>query len=396
VGVGDAGDFWVGSASQNTAMAFNPSQLSFAATKGSSSPAAQTVQITNSGNGTLNTVTTSINYTSGSGWLAVSKSGAGNAQTLTNTVTLGSLAIGTYAATVKVSCANAQPDSAVYSVGFQVIDSSLSLANVTVTPAICTTTTWSTVSFGAVATSGTGTNLGQLPTFKWTVSGSQSIDSTKGIFSAGSVAGGPYTVTGAATYKGVTKTATATVLVYRPVTITAPLQGATYKVGDTLVISWTRLANTTTTGLDIQLTTSNGVEWTSLIESVLIQDGNAAYYKGNVGTYKWKIPKSFIGAAGNTIQSASNQCKVQLEAPYDLVKATKDVSGVFAIASTAAINRPSANLIKSGKNAAIAMYDIRGRRIVNFKNVHSGVLIEQISGQGARLIVNTESRNRLP
>ncbi|MDD5675664.1 MAG: hypothetical protein PHC61_15960, partial [Chitinivibrionales bacterium] len=65
VGVGDAGDFWVGSASQNTAMAFNPSQLSFAATKGSSSPAAQTVQITNSGNGTLNTVTTSINYTSG-------------------------------------------------------------------------------------------------------------------------------------------------------------------------------------------------------------------------------------------------------------------------------------------------------------------------------------------
>ncbi|MDD5673168.1 MAG: hypothetical protein PHC61_03305, partial [Chitinivibrionales bacterium] len=225
----------------------------------------------------------------------------------------------------------------------------------------------------------------------WTISGSQSIDSTSGLFSAGTTAGGPYTVTATATSKGVTKSSTATVLVYRPVTITAPQQAATYKIGDTLTISWTRLANTTTTGLDIELTTDQGINWATLVESVLIKDGNAAYYQGNVGTFKWKIPP-LLG----TINTASNKCQVRVQAPYDNIKLTKDVSGVFTIASTAVINRPGANLIRSGKNAAVAIYDIRGRRIANLNNVHSGVLIEQISGQGARLIVNTERRNRLP
>ncbi|MDD5675756.1 MAG: hypothetical protein PHC61_16420, partial [Chitinivibrionales bacterium] len=189
-----------------------------------------------------------------------------------------------------------------------------------------------------------------------------------------------------------------TVLVYRPVTITAPVQGATYKIGDTLAISWTRLANTTTTGLDIELTTSNGLEWTSLINNVLIKDSNSVYYKGNVGTFKWKIPQSFTGAAGNTIQSASNQCVLRLNAPYDVQKLSRDVSGVFTIAGTPVIRRQGENLIgsdRSGKSASVLMYDIRGRKIANLKNVRSGVLIA-ISGQRAQLMVNTESRNRLP
>ncbi|MDD5675951.1 MAG: hypothetical protein PHC61_17405, partial [Chitinivibrionales bacterium] len=232
-GLGDGGDFWVGSASNATTMVLNPATLNFVAEKGGASPAAQTVQIGNSGSGTLNTVTNSISYTSGSGWLTVSAGGTGNAQTLSNAITVGSLNIGTYAATVTVSCGNAQPASALYTVALQVIDPSLTLANVTVTPAKCTTSTWSTVPFTAVATTGTGVNLGQLPAFKWAVSGGQSIDSTSGLFSAGSAPGGPYTVTASATYKGVTKSSTATVLLYRPVTITAPLQGATYKIGDT-------------------------------------------------------------------------------------------------------------------------------------------------------------------
>ncbi|MDD5675658.1 MAG: hypothetical protein PHC61_15930 [Chitinivibrionales bacterium] len=396
-GVGNGGDFWIGTASQNTAMVLNPASLSFAAEKGGASPAAQTVRITNSGSGTLNPVTTGISFTSGSGWLTVSAGGTGNAQTLTNTVTPGSLAIGSYQATVTVSCGNAQPASAVYSVALQVTDPSLTLANVTVTPAKCTTSTWSTIPFTAVATAGTGAIVP--PAFKWTVSDGQSIDSTRGIFSAGSTSGGPYTVTASATYKGVTKSATATVLVYRPVTITMPVQGATYKIGDTLTISWTRLANTTTTGLDIQLTTSNGLEWGSLIQSVLIKDGNSAYYKGNVGTLKWVIPKSITGPSGDTIQCAANQCKVRLYAPYDYINETEDVSAAFIIAGTSAISRPSGNLVgrdRSGKSAAVVMYDIRGRKIANIKNAHSGVFIEQISGLGARLIVNTERRNNLP
>ncbi|MDD5672789.1 MAG: hypothetical protein PHC61_01380 [Chitinivibrionales bacterium] len=401
-GPGDAGDFWVGSATQTAAtMVLNPATLSFAADKGSASPAAQTVQITNSGIGTLNTVTTSISYTSGSGWLTVgSPSGSGNTQTLSNTISLGSLNIGTYAATVTVTCGNAQPTSATYTVALQVTDPALTFANLIVTPAKCTTSTWSPITFAALATSVGGAGLVPQPTFKWTIEGGQSIDSTSGLFSAATTAGGPYTVTATATSKGVTKSATATVLVYRPVTITAPLQAATYKIGDTLTISWTRLANTTTTGLDIELTTDQGLNWSSLVESVLIHDGNAAYYQGNVGTLKWKIPLSFIGPTGNTINCASNKCMVRLNAPYDNIKLTKDVTGVFTIASTAVINRPGANLMssdRSGKNAVVLMYDIRGRKIANLNNAHSGVLIEQISGQdGARLIVNTERRNRLP
>ncbi|MDD5674766.1 MAG: hypothetical protein PHC61_11420, partial [Chitinivibrionales bacterium] len=193
-----------------------------------------------------------------------------------------------------------------------------------------------TILYSAAATAGNGASL--TPTFKWTISGGQSIDSTSGIFSAGSAAGGPYTVTATAAYNGVTKSATATVLVYRPVTITAPVQAATYKIGDTLVVSWTRSANTTTTGLDIQFTADNGLNWSSLIESVLIHDGDAAYYNGNIGTFKWKIPQSFVNSVGSTITCASSQCKVELKAPYDpATKATKDVSGVFTIGGTPGI-----------------------------------------------------------
>ncbi|MDD5676182.1 MAG: hypothetical protein PHC61_18565, partial [Chitinivibrionales bacterium] len=231
-GEGDGGDFWVGTASQSTTMVLNPATVSFAAEKGGASPAAQTVQIANSGSGALNTVTIdSIHYANGAGWLTVGVGGTGNAQTLTNTVTLGSLAIGTYSATVNVSCANSQPKTALYSVVLQVTDPTLTLANVTVTPAKCTTSTWTTIPFTAVATANTGAVVP--PAFKWSVSGGQFIDSASGLFSAGSAPGGPYTVTASATYKGVTKSSTATVLLYRPVTITAPLQGATYKIGDT-------------------------------------------------------------------------------------------------------------------------------------------------------------------
>ncbi|MDD5675815.1 MAG: hypothetical protein PHC61_16715, partial [Chitinivibrionales bacterium] len=158
-GLGDGGDFWVGTQSQITVMVLNPASLTFAANHGATSPAAQTVQVTNSGSGTLNAVTTSISYSSGSGWLSVTAGGSGNAQTLTNTVALGSLAIGSYSATVNVTCTNAQPQTASYTVAFQVTDPSLTLANVTVSPAICTTTTWSTILYSAAATAGNGASL---------------------------------------------------------------------------------------------------------------------------------------------------------------------------------------------------------------------------------------------
>ncbi|MDD5675792.1 MAG: ADP-ribosylglycohydrolase family protein [Chitinivibrionales bacterium] len=119
-------------ASGTTTMVLSPASLTFAATHGATSPAAQTLQIANSGSGTLNTVSTGISYTSGSGWLTVAAGGSGNAQTLINTVALGSLAFGSYVATVTVACANAQPTTATYSVAFQVT------APISVTPGVVT------------------------------------------------------------------------------------------------------------------------------------------------------------------------------------------------------------------------------------------------------------------
>jgi len=79
-------------------------------------PASQNDTVRNVGTGTLATVTTSISPTSAT-WLAVTRSGTGNTQILQNSVTVGSLAAGTYNATVTVSATNA-PVSASYTVTF--------------------------------------------------------------------------------------------------------------------------------------------------------------------------------------------------------------------------------------------------------------------------------------
>ena len=101
-------DLYVGSPlPPGPALSLSPVSLSFSATEGGSNPSSENVSVSNSGDATLNTVSTSITYGSGSGWLSVSRSGSGNSQSLTNSVNISGVSPGGYSATVEVSCGNA-------------------------------------------------------------------------------------------------------------------------------------------------------------------------------------------------------------------------------------------------------------------------------------------------
>src|SRR5208282_4572045 len=54
---------------QAPAIGLSPTSLSFSAVVGSANPSAQTVDVTNTGGGTLSGLSASVSYTSGSGWL---------------------------------------------------------------------------------------------------------------------------------------------------------------------------------------------------------------------------------------------------------------------------------------------------------------------------------------
>src|SRR5512132_2455121 len=81
------------------------SSVAFTDTVGTASPAAATVNVTNSGAGSLAAIATgTITYdNSASGWLSVSLSGTSVPAVLTLTASIGTLAAGTYTASVPVT-----------------------------------------------------------------------------------------------------------------------------------------------------------------------------------------------------------------------------------------------------------------------------------------------------
>ncbi|HSJ13833.1 MAG TPA: fibronectin type III domain-containing protein [Longimicrobiales bacterium] len=99
-----------------------PATLAFTATQAGASPAAQTVQISNTGGGTLSGLSTSVTYPGGQpqNWLTVSLSGTTAPATLTVGATTGSLASGTYTATIGVSASGAANSPQQVSVSFEV------------------------------------------------------------------------------------------------------------------------------------------------------------------------------------------------------------------------------------------------------------------------------------
>jgi hypothetical protein len=96
---------------------------SFSGTQGAAGPAPQTVAITNEGGGTLSGLATAVSYTSGpaEGWLTAALSATSAPSTLTLTATTGSLAPGSYTASVAVSSAVADNSPRAVGVNFTVL-----------------------------------------------------------------------------------------------------------------------------------------------------------------------------------------------------------------------------------------------------------------------------------
>ncbi len=85
------------------AIGVSVSSLAFAATVGGANAAAQTAQISNAGGGALGGITVAVEYGTASGWLNASLNQTTAPATLTIQPVTGSLAAGTYTATVRVS-----------------------------------------------------------------------------------------------------------------------------------------------------------------------------------------------------------------------------------------------------------------------------------------------------
>jgi uncharacterized membrane protein len=88
-------------------ISLSSTSLAFAAASGGSNPAAQTVQITNGGGSVLSGLSASVSYSSGSGWLSASLNTTTAPATLTVQALTGSLATGSYVATISVSASGA-------------------------------------------------------------------------------------------------------------------------------------------------------------------------------------------------------------------------------------------------------------------------------------------------
>ena len=86
-------------------VALSSANQTFTAPEGGANPAAQTVEVTNGGDGTLDGLTAAVTYTAGqpTGWLNASLSAPAAPSTLTLRATTGSLTAGTYTASVAVT-----------------------------------------------------------------------------------------------------------------------------------------------------------------------------------------------------------------------------------------------------------------------------------------------------
>jgi hypothetical protein len=136
------------------AIALSPTSLNFSATVGGGNPSAQNVTVSNSGGGTLASPTTSINYSQGSGWLSVNCTGSSAPYTCSTQPTTGSLAAGTYNATVQVSSAGASNSPQSYTVAFTVNSGSAAIAFVQVNAATVSSANTETLAFASNTTAG--------------------------------------------------------------------------------------------------------------------------------------------------------------------------------------------------------------------------------------------------
>ena len=112
----------VGTGSGGPIIALSSASQTFTAPAGGANPAAQTLEVTNGGVGTLDGLATTVTYTAGqpTGWLSAALSSPAAPSTLTLTATVGSLAAGAYTASVAVASPSAGNSPQTIAVTFNV------------------------------------------------------------------------------------------------------------------------------------------------------------------------------------------------------------------------------------------------------------------------------------
>jgi hypothetical protein len=106
-------------------IALSTSILAFTAQQGGANPSAQTLSVTNSGAGSLTGLSASVSYTSGAGWLSAVLNTTTAPAILTVQPTTGSLAAGTYTATISISSSSASNSPQTVNVSFGVSQSNI-------------------------------------------------------------------------------------------------------------------------------------------------------------------------------------------------------------------------------------------------------------------------------
>ncbi len=97
----------VASPANPSVIAVSPTSLQFAYTTGTAAPSAQTIQITNSGSGTLAWTATASASASNTSWLTVSPASGTAPSTLTVSVSPAALSAGTYTGSVQIAASGA-------------------------------------------------------------------------------------------------------------------------------------------------------------------------------------------------------------------------------------------------------------------------------------------------
>jgi hypothetical protein len=205
-------------------IALSSSTQNCAAPQGGADPAAQAVEVTNGGDGTLDALSVSVSYTTGqpTGWLSATLSAPAAPSTLTLTAATGSLAAGTYTASVAVTSPAAgnspQPVAVTFTVAPPAAAPLIALATTTISFAGTLGVTDPAPQTVAITNGGTGSLTGLAASITYTAGQptgwlSATVDRTRA----------PSTLTLAATTGSlVAGTYTATVNVTSPVASNSP------------------------------------------------------------------------------------------------------------------------------------------------------------------------------
>ncbi len=302
--------------------------------------ASQTVAVSNSGAGTLADVVTTVEQ-DGLSWLTVSRSGSGNAQTLTNAVDTSGLTGGVYYATVRASAAaaiNTPSYTVTLIVGDQLLPPSDLQATSSSTPP-SVTLTWTDNTDAEMGflierrqAGGSFAQIAVAATDDTTFTDDDVLEATY-----------EYRVRAfaAADTSAFTQVASATVTILPYATVTTPAAGAQYRAGDTVYIQWT--AHNLPL-IEIKYSVDNGENWVAITHAGGVEDSDSLY-----GNYPWVVP------AVN-----SSQMIVRVNSYQE--NEFGGTSGLFSVNATGVRFADVPQCTRVRQDAA-AVYDCRGRLI---------------------------------